>query len=53
MRVLSMGVYPIQRLNSQVSGQDDVSNERVRTLMTTYFHQKKKINKRTTSVYLT
>lgn len=25
MRVLSMGVYPIQRVNSQVVGQDDVS----------------------------
>lgn len=34
MRVLSMGVYPIQKLNSQVVGQDDVSNERMRTLMT-------------------
>lgn len=25
MRVLSMGVYPIQKVNSQVVGQDDVS----------------------------
>ena len=32
MRVLSMGVYPIQRINSQVLCQDDVSNERVRAL---------------------
>lgn len=28
MRIVSMGVFPIQRINSQVLGQDDVSNER-------------------------
>lgn len=25
MRIVSMGVYPIQKINSQVVGQDDVS----------------------------
>lgn len=40
MRVLSMGVYPIQKVNSQVLGQDDVSNER--TLMTMPTEQNKK-----------
>lgn len=62
MRVLSMGVYPIQKLNSQVVGQDDVSNERMRTLMTMPTKKnviptstttpKKNINTHTTSVYL-
>lgn len=29
MRLVSMGVYPIQKVNSQVVGQDDVSKERL------------------------
>lgn len=56
MRVLSMGVFPIQRINSQVLGQDDVSNERMRTLMTmpttTKIYLMPTMNTHTTSVLL-
>lgn len=40
MRVLAMGIYPIQRINSQVVDQDDVSKLEWSALSDLYYTQK-------------